>query len=80
MQDKSTLTADDEGKNVINSEGDQVGRVIKVEHGSAHVDPDPGLTDTLRSKLGWGKDDEDNYLLDSSSIERISDDEIHLSR
>ncbi|MFD1600819.1 PRC-barrel domain containing protein [Halobellus rarus] len=80
MQDNVTLTEDDEGKNVVNYNGDQVGRVIEVEHGKAHVDPDPGLADTIKSKLGWGEGDEEDYLLDSSRIERVSDDEIHLRR
>lgn len=80
MRDKVTLTADDEGKNVVNADGDSVGRVMSVEHGKAHVDPDPGLTDTLRSKLGWGDADEDDYRLDTSSIAAVSDDEIRLSR
>lgn len=80
MQDDTTLTKDDEGKNVVNSNGDQVGRVIEVDHGQAHVEPDPGLTDTIRSKLGWGEGDEDSYQLDASSIETISDNEIHLNR
>ncbi|GAB7011681.1 PRC-barrel domain containing protein [Halorubrum trueperi] len=80
MQDSVTLTEDDEGKTVINSNGDKIGRVVNVEHGKAHVDPDPGLTDRIRSKLGWGEADEGDYVLDSSSIERVSDGEIHLSR
>lgn len=80
MEDKVTLTEDDEGKNVVNAHGDPVGRVTSVEHGTAHVDPDPGLTDTIRSKLGWGDADEDSYQLDAGSIETVSDDEIHLNR
>lgn len=80
MQDKVTLTERDEGKNVVNANGDQVGRVIEVEHGKAHVEPDPGLTDTIRSKLGWGDSDEESYQLDGSNIETASDNEIHLSR
>lgn len=80
MKDDVTLTEDDEGKNVVNAEGDPVGLVTSVEHGKAHVDPDPGLTDTIRSKLGWGDADEDSYELDASSIETVTDDEIRLSR
>lgn len=51
-----------------------------MEHGNAYVDPDPGLTDTIRSKLGWGEADQDNYQLDAASIESVSDNEIYLSR
>ncbi|RAW44618.1 PRC-barrel domain containing protein [Halorubrum sp. 48-1-W] len=80
MRDEVTLTEDDEGKNVVNADGDPVGRVMSVEHGSAHVDPDPGLADTIRSKLGWGDADEDDFQLDTSSIAAVSDDEIRLSR
>jgi len=74
------LTEDDEGKAVVNANGDDVGRVVEVEHGTAHVEPDPGITDTIKSKLGWGDSDEDTYRLDSNNVEKISDDKIHLDR
>lgn len=80
MQNNVTLTEDDEGKSVINNSGETLGRVIKVEHGTAHVKPDPGLTDTIKSKLGWAESDEDTYELDASNVESVSDDEIHLTR
>ncbi|WP_138007328.1 PRC-barrel domain containing protein [Halalkalirubrum salinum] len=80
MRNNVTLTDEDEGKNVINNNGETLGRVVQVEHGTAHVKPDPGLTDSIKSKLGWGESDEDTYRLDASNVESISDDEIHLSR
>lgn len=80
MQDRVTLTDDDEGKNVTNSDGDQIGRVMTVEHGKAHVDPDPGMAGTILSKLGWGEDDQADYVLDTASIDSVSDEEIHLNR
>ncbi len=80
MRDSITLTEDDEGKHVVNVEGDQIGRVIEVEHGKAHVDPDPGLTEAIRSKLGWGDRDEESYRLDSYNIESITENEIHLNK
>lgn len=80
MQDEVTMTDDDEGKRVNNANGDEVGRVVEVEHGTAHVEPDPGLTDAILSKLGWGDSDEDTYRLDSSSVEAVTDDEIRLNR
>lgn len=79
MQDDTTLTAEDEGKDVVNASGDKIGRVVDVEHGTAHVDPDPGLTDSIMSKLGWADSDEDTYQLDSSAIETVTDDEIRIS-
>jgi hypothetical protein len=80
MQDDVTLTDEDEGKSVVNASGDQVGRVVSVEHGTAHVDPDPGLTEAVRSKLGWGEADEETYQLDTATIQSVTDDEIRLSR
>lgn len=73
----ATVTDDDEGKKVVRGT-DTVGRVVDVEHGTAYVDPDPGLTDTVKSKLGWGDADEDTYPLQDETIEEITDDEIRL--
>lgn len=73
----ATVTDDDEGKRVVRGQ-DTVGRVVDVEHGTAYVDPDPGLTDTVKSKLGWGDADEDTYPLQDETIEEITDDEIRL--
>lgn len=80
MSSKTKLTEHDEGKRVADFRGDEVGRVIEVEHGDAYVDPDPGLTETFMSKLGWGDgQDEDTYRLDRNDIEAVTDDEVRLS-
>lgn len=73
----STITEEDEGKRVVRGD-DTVGRVVNVERGTAYVDPDPDITDTIMSKLGWGEDDEDTYPLQEDMVESISDDEIRL--
>lgn len=74
------MTDDDEGKLVHDAEGDEVGRVIEVERGDAHVEPDPDLTDAVLSKLGWGDSDEETYQLDQNSVESVTDDEIRPGR
>lgn len=76
---QQTITEEDEGKKVVRGD-DTVGRIVDVEHGTAYVDPDPGLTETLMSKLGWGDEagDKDTYPLQESAIERRDDDAIHL--
>ena len=71
------MTEHDEGKKVV-ADGDQVGIVSRVEHGTAYVDADPGITDKVKSKLGWGDRDEDTYPLQEESIETVTDDEIRL--
>lgn len=78
MRDRTTANEEDKGKPVRNTDGDDVGRVMDVEHGKAHVKPDAGLTDSIRSKLGWGSDDEDTYELTANNIEQITDEEIRI--
>jgi len=78
---ESRLTPDDESKPVINADGERVGRVIAVEDGTAAVDPDPGLTETFLSLLGWAEVDEESgtYTLQSAAVEEITDEEIRLT-
>jgi sporulation protein YlmC with PRC-barrel domain len=79
MANNVTLTSDDEGKSVVNATGDQIGRVVEVRGGDAYVDPDPSITDTIMSKLGWGDQrDEDTYRLDSDHIDAVTDDEVRI--
>lgn len=78
--ERSQLTEDDKGKSVVDSNGTKVGMISDVRNGSAYVDPDPGITDSIRSKLGWGEADEEDYRMESRRVEKVSDDEVHLKR
>lgn len=71
------VTDDEEGKKVVQGT-ETIGRVVEVKHGTAYIDLDPGVTDTIKSKLGWGDRDEDTYPLQEESISEITDDEIRL--
>ena len=75
-----TFSESDEGKKVVNASGDTVGRVVEVRGGTAYVDPDPSIADTLMSKLGWGDVDEDTYPLESDRVSSVTDGEIRLGR
>ncbi|MFW6317673.1 MAG: PRC-barrel domain containing protein [Halorubrum sp.] len=74
------ITENDEGKPVVNEAGEKVGMVSKVEGHDVHVDPDPGLTDKIKSRLGWGDADGDTYALKQSDIAAVTDDEVQLKR
>lgn len=77
MSSRTTITEDDEGKPVV--VGDEtVGRVMSVKGGTAYVAPDPGVTETVLSKLGWSEASEEDYPLQEEAIETITDDEIRL--
>lgn len=72
------FTDDDIGKDIVNANGDKVGIVGDVEHGTAYVEPDPGITDSIKAALGWGTTDEDAYPLQEEAIDRVTDDEVRL--
>ncbi len=73
------LSDDDIGKTVVNANGESIGVITAMQHGTAHVEPDPGLTDTIRAKLGWDDTSEDTYPLQEGAIDQIGDDKVHLS-
>lgn len=75
---RRTIRDDDEGKPVFNERGERVGIVAEVQHDTAHVDPNPGLAEQIKAKLGWADIDDDTYPLQEQTIERISEDGIHL--
>lgn len=70
-------TDDDEGKNVLDASGERVGIVTAVEEGAVHVETDPGITDEITARLGWG-DTEDTHTVSENEIERITDDALRL--
>ena len=72
------ITDEDVGKTVLDGDGDEVGIVSAVRHGTAYVDPDPGITTKLKTKLGWEDHEEADYPLQEPSVETVTDDEIRL--
>ncbi|MFC6785947.1 PRC-barrel domain containing protein [Halobaculum halobium] len=76
--ERNHVTEDDEGKAVLDSGGRKIGMVTEVKSGTAYVNADPGLADSIRSKLGWGDADEGDYALENDRIDTVTDDEIRL--
>ncbi|WP_276253467.1 hypothetical protein [Halomontanus rarus] len=74
----ANFTDDDVGKSVVNANNDEIGIIAAVEHGTAHVEPDPGVTDTIKAKLGWKDTDDDTYPLQEGSVDHVTDDHVHL--
>lgn len=75
----ATLAESDEGKDVVTSNGEKIGIVKAVSHERAHVDPDPGLTDELKTSLGWADRDDDTYPVAETEIETVTEDELRLA-
>lgn len=80
MASRQSITDQEEGKRVVDANGNKIGVVSGVRGTKLYVDPDPGLTDKVMSALGWDHIDEDDYPLDESRIGSISDDEVRLKR
>lgn len=74
------LTERDEGKHVVTTDGDEVGMVAEVRGGTAYVDPDPGMFDTIKAKLNWGDVDDETYPISTDDIAEVTDDEVRLRR
>ncbi|WP_324663567.1 PRC-barrel domain containing protein [Haloarcula sediminis] len=75
----SQLTETDEGKKVVNHDGDQIGVISGFRGGEAYVDPDAGMTDKIMSSLGWNDVGEDDYALSSDQVAEVTDDEVRLT-
>jgi len=74
----STLSDDVIGNDVVDTHGDRVGVVTAVEYGTPLVDPDPGLTDKLKARLGWEDASDEDFPLQEAAIDTVTDDEIRL--
>lgn len=72
------LTEDDQGKRVVSSDGDEVGMITEVRDGTAYVDPNPDMFDSIKSKLDWGDAGQDSYPLPANRIADVTDDEVRL--
>jgi hypothetical protein len=68
----------DSGMDVYDAHGEEVGTVATVEDDTAYVDLDPGLTDEVKSSLGFGDTDEDTYALRDEMVDTVDDDGVHL--
>lgn len=62
----------------MTQDGTRVGTVTATKGSMAHVEPDSGLSQSIRRRLGWSEEEADTYELDISAVDKIAGDEIHL--
>ncbi len=70
------LSHHDQGKDVVDESGQQIGMVAEVEGQTAYIDPEPGLTDRLKARLDWGGHGDEDYPVEAPQILEITDDEV----
>lgn len=74
----TALTDEAVGKTVVDAQDEEIGMVTAVEHGTAQVEPDPDLTDTIKAKLGWEDAGQEAFPLQEDAIATVTGDEIRL--
>ncbi|MFC4439764.1 MULTISPECIES: prolipoprotein diacylglyceryl transferase [Natrialbaceae] len=73
-----TFTEDDIGKTVESASGENLGVVIAVDSGTSYVEPNPGVTDSIKAALDWEGDADDAIPLADDAVDRVTDETIRL--
>lgn len=71
------LSSDETGKPVIDSNGQVIATVVKVEEGVPYVDPNDDVDPTASHILGWHGDD-GIYRLKPTHVDTVTDADVQL--
>ena len=77
------LTIDEEGKRVVNTNGEEIGVIDEVGAGVAYVEPGAEMSESIKSRLQRDRDvagGMERYQLDEDHVDEITDDEVRLQR
>lgn len=74
-ESRDPITAEDAGLPVLDSEGNQIGVVDRVEGDEVYVDPDADVSDDARASLGWVRDEQSVRPLARDLLERVPADD-----
>jgi sporulation protein YlmC with PRC-barrel domain len=76
----SVLSTQDEGKVLMDNEGEQIGVVteVDVDENVAYVEPDPGIGEAVIQGLGFGDADDDDIEVPGDSVATITDTELRV--
>ena len=59
-------------------DGDTIDRVVAYDDGTAYMEPDPDITDFIRSQFAWGDRSDEAVPLQRELVTEITDDEVRL--
>lgn len=78
----TVLSTEDEGKFLMDIEGEQIGIVTGVDPEAqvAYVEPDPGVAESVIQGFGFGDVDEDDIEVPADSVETVTDSELRVHR
>ena len=74
----ATLTDGDEGKILVDANGEDVGIVTAVANDVALVDPDPGFVEGLLAAFGRTDRDGDDIEVPHEAVQTVTDREVRL--
>lgn len=77
----AVLSSDDEGKFLVDADGEQLGIVTEVDasEDAAYVEPDPGIGEAWVQGLGYGDADEDDVRLPFDAVDTVTDEEVRVA-
>jgi hypothetical protein len=77
----TVLSTADEGKFLMDVEGEEIGVVtgVDAEEQVAYVEPDPGVGEAVLQGFGFGEVDEDDIEVPAESVATITDTEMRVS-
>jgi len=77
----TVLSSADEGKFLMDAEGEQIGVVTEVDSEGqvAYVEPDPGIGEAVLQGFGFGEADEDDIEVPADSVATVTDTELRVS-
>ncbi|MBX0293418.1 hypothetical protein [Haloarcula nitratireducens] len=78
----TVLSTNDEGKYLLDVEGEQIGIVTEVDADAqvAFVEPEPGLAEAWVQSFGYGDADEDDIKVPADAVETVTDSEIRVAK
>lgn len=78
----TVLSTEDEGKFLMDVEGEQIGIVTEVDTDEqvAYVEPEPGLAESVIQGFGFGDADEDDIEVPADSVETVTDSELRVTK
>jgi len=78
----TVLSTADEGKFLMDVEGEQIGIVTEVDPDEqvAYVEPEPGVAESLVQGLGFGDADEDDIEVPADAVATVTDSELRVAR
>ncbi|MFC4405235.1 hypothetical protein [Haloarchaeobius iranensis] len=77
----TVLSTEDEGKYLMDIEGEQIGIVTEVDAEAqvAYVEPEAGISEALVQSFGFGDADEDDIEVHADAVETVTDTELRVA-